>query len=547
MNVGLVVILFLLATVVSSLLSRVVPGLPRPLVQIALGAAIGALSPWTITLDPQLFFLMIVPPLLFYDGWRLPSDDLARDAPTVLSLALALVFLTVAAIGFLIHMIVPQLPLPVAFALAAAISPTDPVSVSAITARVPMPRRLMTVLQGEALLNDSVGLVCFKFAAAAIASGAFSIWQAGGEFLWLSGAGVAIGVGVTWLSVWLTAKIDDHLGPDAGSTTLITLLIPFGAYIAAEHIAASGVLAAASSGLAVTLRHSARLGGGVHRLQRRAIWNLISYTLNGTVFVLLGEQLPRLVERGLKVSGSANLHGVENLALQIGVILIALYAVRLTVLAIIFGVLPAWRKLRSVDGGPSLFPLLVSMTVASPRGALTLAAILTLPATTSGDILPETRDLAILVAVAVIVSTTTLTGLVLPVCLRWLDWTGSGSNQDALRKIEVGMVEAALSALEDARSERAKDMEDCSALNAAADEVTEIYQRRLDGLHHESDAEDREAAAELRRDLRSAALKAERRFLDDKRKEGEISVSQAVELDRRIDLESAITSQRRGN
>jgi CPA1 family monovalent cation:H+ antiporter len=544
MNVGLVVILFLLATVISSLLSRVVPGLPRPLVQIALGAAIGALSPWNITLDPHLFFLMIVPPLLFYDGWRLPSDDLARDAPTVLSLALVLVFVTVVAIGLLIHTILPQLPLPVAFALAAAISPTDPVSVSAITSRVPMPHRLMTVLQGEALLNDSVGLVCFKFAVAAIASGAFSIWQASGEFLWLSSAGVGIGVAVTWLSIWLTAKIDDRLGADAGSTALITVLIPFGAYIAAEHVSASGILAAASSGLAVTLRHSAKLGGGVHRLERRAIWNLISYTLNGAVFVLLGEQLPRLLESGLKVSGSANLKGAESLVLQIGLILIALYAVRLIVLGIVFGVLPAWRKLRAGDAGPKLFPLLVSMTVASPRGALTLAAILTLPATSSGEISLETRDLAILVAAVVIVSTTTLTGLLLPVCLRWLDWSGTGSTRDELREIEVGMAEAALSALKDARSDRAKDMEDTTALDAASGEIMEIYQHRLDSLHHESDADDREATAELRCDLHSVALKAERRFLKDQRNEGEITVSQAVELDRRIDLESAIKSQR---
>ncbi|TYC64305.1 Na+/H+ antiporter [Rhodobacterales bacterium] len=544
MNVGLVVILFLLATVISSLLSRVVPGLPRPLVQIALGAAIGALSPWNITLDPHLFFLMIVPPLLFYDGWRLPSDDLARDAPTVLSLALVLVFATVVAIGLLIHTVVPQLPLPVAFALAAAISPTDPVSVSAITSRVPMPRRLMTVLQGEALLNDSVGLVCFKFAVAAIASGGFSIWQAGGEFLWLSCAGVGIGVAVTWLSIWLTAKIDDHLGADAGSTALITVLIPFGAYIAAEHVAASGVLAAASSGLSLTLRHSAKLGGGVHRLERRAIWNLISYTLNGAVFVLLGEQLPRLLERGLKVSGSANLQGVESLVVKIGLILIALYAVRLIVLGIVFGVLPAWRNLRAGEAGPKLIPLLVSMTVASPRGALTLAAILTLPATSSGAISAETRDLAILVAAVVIVATTTLTGLLLPVCLRWLDWSGAGSPRDDLREIEVGMAEAALSALEDARSERAKGMEDTSALDAASGEIMQIYQRRLDSLHHQSDAEDRQAAAELRRDLHRAALEAERQFLKDQRNEGEITVSQAVELDRRIDLESAIKSRR---
>lgn len=547
MNVGVVVILFLLAIVISSLLSRLVPSLPRPIVQIAFGAAIGALSPWNITLDPHLFFLLIVPPLLFYDGWRLPSDTLARDTPTVLILALVLVFVTVGAIGLLIHAIMPQIPQPVAFALAAAISPTDPVSVSAITSRVPVPKRLMTVLQGEALLNDSVGLLCFKFAVAAIVTGGFSFIQAGGEFLWLSGAGVVIGVAVTWLSVWVTAQLDAHLGADSGSTLLITLLVPFGAYIAAEHVGASGVLAAASSGLAVTVRHSASLGSGVERLERRAIWNLISYTLNGAVFVLLGEQLPRLIEKGLKVTNNANLNGVENLALQVGVILIALYAVRLIVLGVVFGVLPAWRKQRAADDGPRFIPLLVSMTVASPRGALTLAAILTLPAVATGEIGTEPRDLAILVAAVVIVATTTFTGLVLPLCLRWLDWSGSTSDAGNLRDAEVGIAEAALSTLEDVHAQRAKDMEDTTELDEAAEAIADIYRRRRDRMQQGDNTEDLQSAAQLRHDFRSAALEAERRYVAELRSKGKITVSQAVELDGRIDFESAALSRRKNN
>ena len=544
MSVGLIIILFLLAVVLSSLLSRIIPALPRPLVQIAFGAALGAVSPWTITLDPALFFLLIVPPLLFYDGWRLPSDALLRDAPTVLSLALVLVLVTVVAIGLLIHAILPQLPLPVVFALAAAISPTDPVSVSAITARVPMPDRLMTVLQGEALLNDSVGLVCFKFAVAAIASGGFSLLQAGGEFLWLSGAGVGIGIAVTWASVWLTAKFDAHLDADAGSTALVTLLIPFGAYIAAEHAGASGVLAAASSGLSVTLRHSAKLGSGATRLERRAVWDLISYTLNGAVFVLLGEQLPKLIARGLKATEAESVSGVGLLMLNVAIILAALYALRLLVLALVFVLFPTWRKPRKADAGPHLPALLAAMTVASPRGALTLAAILTLPAASTGEIGAEPRDLAILVAALVIVSTTTLTGLVLPLCLRWLNWSGGDPDRDILRKAEVGMAEAALSALQTLRDDRARDLDDTAALDAAVEEVAEIYRRKRDRAQSADDTASLQDASELRRDLRVAALEAERNFVAQLRSDGKINVSQAVDLDGRIDVQSATLARR---
>jgi CPA1 family monovalent cation:H+ antiporter len=220
------VLVFLLAVVVSGFLARV-SRLPVPLVQIALGATLHGLGVKTVALEPDLFFLLFLPPLLFLDGWRIPNDALRRDAPTILTLALGLVLVTVLGMGWFIHALIPSMPLAVAFALAAVISPTDPIAVSAIAGNTQIPRRLMHILQGESLLNDASGLVCLRFAVAAAVAGSFSLSAALTSFVWVAGAGLAVGAVVTAIvartMVWSSARFGD----DGGGQILVTLLIPF--------------------------------------------------------------------------------------------------------------------------------------------------------------------------------------------------------------------------------------------------------------------------------------------------------------------------------
>src|SRR5574337_1507322 len=179
------VLAMLLAVIVSGYLVRVLPiSLPLPIVQIVLGGVIAGVLHHGVELDPEGFFLVFLPPLLFLDGWRIPKDGLFRDRGTILQLALGLVVFTVVGAGYLIHWLIPAMPLAVAFALAAIVSPTDPVAVSSITARVPVPRRLMHILEGESLLNDASGLVCFQFAVAAALTGTFSPGSAALTFVW---------------------------------------------------------------------------------------------------------------------------------------------------------------------------------------------------------------------------------------------------------------------------------------------------------------------------------------------------------------------------
>ncbi|MEJ1979097.1 MAG: cation:proton antiporter [Acetobacteraceae bacterium] len=193
------VLVMLLIVVLSSTLTRMIPvALPLPLVQIGLGAALSGATDLRVTLTPEVFFLLFLPPLLFLDGWRIPRDTLLREKAAILQLALGLVVFTVLGAGFAIHWLIPAMPLPVAFALAAVLSPTDAVAVSAIAERCAFPSRLLRILEGEALMNDASGLVCLRFAIMAALTGTFSLADATLTFLWLAIGGATIGVVTTW-------------------------------------------------------------------------------------------------------------------------------------------------------------------------------------------------------------------------------------------------------------------------------------------------------------------------------------------------------------
>ncbi len=289
------VLAMLLAVIVSGYLVRILPiALPLPIVQIALGGIIAGVLHHGVTLQPAVFFLLFLPPLLFLDGWRIPKDGLSRDKGTILQLALGLVVFTVFGAGYLIHLLIPVMPLAVAFALAAVISPTDPVAVSSIAARAPVPRRLMHILEGESLLNDASGLVCFQFAVAAALTGSFSLGSATLTFLWVALAGLATGLAFTAVVAFVQQWLTRRFGEAGGSPILVNLLIPFGAYLVAERLHASGILAAVAAGIAMSYVELTGRSMARTRIERTAVWNTVQFTLNGIMFVLLGEQLPNI-------------------------------------------------------------------------------------------------------------------------------------------------------------------------------------------------------------------------------------------------------------
>src|ERR1700724_4267230 len=300
--------------------------LPLPLVQIALGSIIASVANLRVALKPDIFFLLFLPPLLFLDGWRIPKEGLFRDKGTILELALGLVVFTVVGVGFLINWMIPEMPVAIAFALAAIVSPTDPIAVSAIAARVPIPKRLMHILQGESLLNDVSGLVCMRFAIAAALTGTFSLVDAFGTFLGVAIGGIALGVGVTWIVTVAKNWVSQHFGEETGSQILISLLIPFGAYLLAEHLHFSGILAAVAAGVTMGYVEQSGQALPITRVRRSAVWDFVQFTATGIIYVLLGEQLPQLVTGAALVVSEAGHHEPIWLVVYVVAITLALAA-----------------------------------------------------------------------------------------------------------------------------------------------------------------------------------------------------------------------------
>lgn len=438
-------LLSLLAVVVSGLAARVTR-LPLPLVQIALGAAMAGFGISSVTLEPELFFLLFLPPLLFLDGWRIPNHVLRRDAGTIVTLALGLVVFTVLGLGWFIHWLLPAMPLAVAFALAAAVSPTDPLAVASLARRTPVPQRLMDVLQGEALFNDASGLVCMRYAVAAALTGVFSWPQAVQDFLWLAGAGLAVGVGTTWAVARAATWVSQRWGDDGGSQILVTLLLPFGVVLLAEQVHGSGILAAVAAGMTMSTTDRWPWRPGT-RLHRTAVWDLLQAAANGSVFVLLGQQLPALVRTAPQTALQAALPGAGSLVLAVLAITAVLAVLR-------FGWVWVWQQLRRWGSAPSAAASGASdiarvqvVSLAGVRGAVTMAAVLTLPLAGADGAPFPARELAILLAAGVIVTTLVVASACLPWALRALAPADHGVTQaaeDAARRVAAQAAIAAV-------------------------------------------------------------------------------------------------------
>ena len=532
-----VALFLLLAVVVSGAIARMSPvPLPLPLVQIALGS-IASVANLGVALKPDIFFLLFLPPLLFLDGWRIPKEGLFRDKGTILELALGLVLFTVVGVGFFINWMIPEMPVAIAFALAAIVSPTDPIAVSAIAARVPIPKRLMHILEGESLLNDASGLVCMRFAVAAALNGTFSLVDAFGTFLWVAIGGIALGVGVTWIITVAKNWVSQHFGEETGSQILISLLIPFGAYLLAEHLHCSGILAAVAAGVTMGYVEQTGQALAVTRVRRSAVWDTVQFAANGIIFVLLGEQLPKIVTGAAQVVRETGHHEPVWLLIYVVAVSCALAALRF---------LWVWTSLRftlfraALKGQKPVVPswrLIAATSLAGVRGTITLAGVLTLPLTMyDGSAFPA-RDLAIFLAAGVIIVSLIAASLSLPYLFQGLKLPPEPSQQEEEDRARVAAAEAAIQAIERAQHDMGEGRGDTDVYADAGARIMELYRQRIDG--RSKTGEERALARrmdEIERKLRLAGLRAERTELYRIARSHKLSGETARKLVREVDL-----------
>lgn len=536
-----VVLVMMLAVVASAYIRRVLPGtIPLPLVQIGLGALIAAKSEHGVDLEPDLFFLVFLPPLLFLDGWRIPKSGLLRDKGTIIELAFGLVVFTVIGAGFLIHWMIPAMPLPVAFALAAIVSPTDPVAVSSIAATSPIPKRLMHILEGESLLNDASGLVCFRFAVAAAMTGAFSLQTAAITFFWLVAGGISAGVGVTWLITWLQRWLTRHFGEPPGSPILVNLLMPFGAYLVAERLHASGILAAVAAGITMSYVELSGHAMASTRIQRSAVWDTVQFSLNGVMFVLLGEQLPEIFHlAGTSLEESGHLNRWWLLV----------YAVAITAGLLVLRFAWVWASLRLTifkqkfrhQPRQKINPrLLLATTLAGARGTITLAGVLTLPLVLPDGSPFPARALTIFMACSVILLSLLVASIALPRLLAGMTFPAEPEEQQEEDLARRTAANAAISAIEKAQIELMESDAciDPDVYPQAAARVIAFYEHKLKEVDPESEQAWRKTDS-AERELRLAALAAERNTVFDLARHDHISDETSRKLVREIDLMEA--------
>jgi CPA1 family monovalent cation:H+ antiporter len=517
------VLLLLAAVAVGGTLVRLTP-LSLPILLVVVGFAASFLPPFAgLRVDPELFLLLFVPPILFADAWALPRRDFVRTLRPVLLLALGLVALTVVAVGYLMHWLVPSMPLAVAFMLGAIVSPTDAVATVATTSELPLPARVAQIVNAESLLNDASGLVAFKLAVAAAATGLFSSSDIALQFLVLSGGGVATGIAVEWASRKLRRRMIRLEVPDPTVITLVTVLTPYVAYVTAEWLHVSGILAVVAAGLWASA-HEIPDMTAQQRMHAREVWRMIGFAMNGLVFVLLGLELRAMITGVSHYEPAA-------LALYAVVLWVALTALRL---AWVFASAYLRHHLRwgwtgSRHGPDPRRVFLVGW--ASVRGSITLATALSVPAfAATGAPFPE-RELVVFLAAATIILTLALNGVPLPYLIRRFELTADPSEASEGRHARVEAAKASARAVEAAMRELAQPEDKLFAtqLLREADGRLELY------AGAEKQARMRAMRWSVRRSLRMVAIDAERKRLRELRDADEINDETLREIEEELD------------
>ncbi|WP_085724494.1 Na+/H+ antiporter [Pseudomonas sp. R37(2017)] len=508
MQTAYTVLILLMLVGVSRLIGRVVP-LPLPLVQIAAGALLA----WPtlglhVALDPELFLFLFLPPLLFSDGWRMPKRELWHLRGPILTLAVGLVLFTVVGAGYFIHWLLPGVPLPVAFALAAVLSPTDAVAVSAIS-RNRLPTPLMHILQGEALMNDASGLVTFKFALAAAVTGVFSLANASVTFVLVALGGLAVGVALSWLVGRLRAWMIARGWDDPATHVVFMLLLPFAAYVLAERMEVSGILSAVAAGMMQSWLDLLPRQTNT-RLLNRSVWSLLEFAFNGLIFLLLGLQLPDII-KAVASHETSLWPTLLYRGLEVVAIFLVLLALRFVWVQSIWRLSVLLRRLRG-KGEVTQVPTARScwlLTVGGVRGAVTLAGVMSVPLLMGGDAFPQ-RDLLIFIAAGVILLSLIAACIALPILLRGIEASPDDKRRNEVRDAWRKTAEAAIHALE-AEEVNPQDAAQSALAAELKARIMSEYRHQLEVFNDSAEAQALAFQMDLlERRLRLKALRAQR-------------------------------------
>ena len=484
--------------------------LPYPIFLVLGGLALGALPGVPeIELEPEVVFLVFVPPLVHAAGYQASPRHLLRDARPIALAAVVLVGATIAAIAIAAHALIDGLSWPAAWVLATVVAPTDLVAATAVFRRLGAPERVVNLVEGENLVNDATALTAWRIAVAAAGAGVFTAGDAAVELLLVAAGGTVLGLAGGWVIAWLRGRMEDAL-----TEITVTLLTPYVLYIAAEQLGMSGILAAVVSGLYLGYRDPTLSDAGT-RMQAWGFWEVFVFLLESLLFVLVGLQFPALVD---ELGGDS----VQNLLLAGVVISAVIMALRMVHQ---FTVVELDERI----GGRAPIPWQERVIVgwAGMRGAVSLAVALSVPLEIAG------RDEIIFVTLVVIVVTLTLQGLTLPALIRAMRFPEEQPDERRHAMVRFRTIEAALDHIGQL------SLEGDGYGESTIERARSLYAQRAHQLAGECadgvPLPESDTAAWLR--LRVHLLQIERSRLAQLRDDGDITTPQMVAVQRDLDLE----------
>ncbi|MEV4489456.1 Na+/H+ antiporter [Micromonospora coxensis] len=513
-----VVVFLAVATFGAALARRL--GLLAPILLVVIGLGLSFLPGFPLVrLDPDLVLVGILPPLLYVAALDTSVPAFRLNLRPILLLAVGLVIFTAFVVGTVVHLFLPELPYAICLALGAVVAPPDAVAATAVARRVGLPRRIVTILEGESLLNDATALVLLRVAVAAAtaSTGGVGFGYVAEEVLVATGGGVLVGLLGVLVFGYLHRRTTDALLDNA-----LSLIVPFAVVFAAEEIHASGVVAVVVTGLGIGHKMPL-LMSAASRLQIGAFWRLARFLLEGLVFLLVGLQLPEVV-RDLD----------EPVGFLAGITAAVLVAVFLTRFAWVFPATYLARlvpRVRRRDPSPSArVPIVVGW--AGMRGVVTLAAALGLPLTLAGG-RPYERGLFIWLAFAVIVATLVVQGATLPAVARRLKLPPDDPVRDAL----------SAAAVQQQASRAARERLDALAgtvPEAVAERAREVLRSRTNLAWERLGGGERETPSQAYARLRQEMIDAEREVFRAARDDGRIPEDALVRAYRDLDLEESL-------
>ncbi len=491
---------------------------PYPIALVIGGGALGFVPQLPqLPFDPQLILVLVLPPILYQAALLTSWRDFKGNIRPIGLLAIGLVIVTTLAVGAVLKLVVPEIPWAAAFVLGAIVSPPDAVAATAILSQLKIPRRVVTVLEGESLVNDASGLVLYKFAVAAVLTGTFSLLDASIQFAGVSIGGVAIGILMGLLFVF----IHRHLG-DTFIEVLTTLSVPYIAYILAESLHASGVLAVVAAGL-VRGRYSPEIVSAEMRIIARSVWNLLVFLLNSLVFILIGTQLSGIAGR-LSAYSPAQLFYCGSLVASVSILVRFGWIYLVTYLPYMVS-----RRYRKRHPAPPEAEVFI-MSWCGMRGIVSVAAALALPLLMEdGSPFPQ-RDLIVFLTFVVIAATLVLQGLTLPPLIRRLNVGTDWSERDEQQRAKFALTKVAITAIDDLAAKEKLPADLAERIRAEFAEKVALALPDGEVLH---------AGGDPARRLRRAAIEAERRELIRIWRENQISDDVLHHLEEDLDYQES--------